>query len=190
MNYFTFFILCAALSAGALAAQTQTETPGPAVGQPQGTATVFVAKGTIVVVASAEAINSYAASPREPISYTVAQDVVVNGYLIAKAGDEADGQILEAQQGKLGFYGVGYKAADLRVSVDTVHNFCGDTIKMHFMRSEYRRRQGLFGSEKDIQIIDGQKYVAVTAFPQKVCGQATTESDPPVPSDALLGDKG
>lgn len=164
-------------------------SPPPAVGAPQGTETVFVPKGTPVVVSTAEAINSYAASPREPISYTVVQDVVVNGHVIAKAGDEADGQVLESQQGKSGFYGIGYKAADLRISADAVHNFCGDTIKLHFIRSEYRRRQGLFGSQKDVQIIDGQKYVAMTAFPQRICGQPTTEAEPPIPNDALPGDK-
>ena len=106
-----------------------------------------------------------------------------------KRGDETDGQVLEAQQGKSGFYGVGYKAADLRISAETVHNFCGDTLRLNFIRSEYRRRQGVFGSEKDVQIKNGQKYIALTAYPQKVCGQATSETDPPVPSDALPADK-
>ena len=187
MRHFAIFVLLA-LSLQPALAQT-VESPSPVVGAPQGIASVFVPKGVVVVVVMTEAINSYAASPNEPITYTVAQDVVVNGYLIAKAGDEADGEVLEAQQGKSGFDGIGYKAADLRVSADTVHNFCGDTIKLYFMRSEYRRRQGLFGSEKDVQIVDGQKYIATTAFPQKVCGQATTETDPPIPSDALAGDK-
>lgn len=181
-----FFALLPQLTA---AAQTMSPSASPSAAEAPQTTAVFVPKGTVVVVATAEAINSYAASPREPISYTVAQDVVVDGYLIAKAGDEADGQVLEAQQGKTGFYGVGYKAADLRVSAEAVHNFCGDTIKLHFIRSEYRRRQGLFGSEKDIQIINGQKYTALTAYPQKICGQATTEAAPPIPADALAGDK-
>lgn len=184
---FAFFALLPQVAAVTQSA-SGTASPPPAAGVPQGTATVFVPKGTVAVVATAEAINSYAASPREPITYTLAQDVVVNGYLIAKAGDEADGQVLEAQQGKTGFYGVGYKAADLRISVDAIHNFCGDTIKLHFIRSEYRRRQGLFGSEKDVQIIDGQKYIALTAYPQRICGQVTTEGNPAVPSDALAGD--
>jgi hypothetical protein len=46
------------------------------------------------------------------------------------------------------------------------------------------------GSNKDVQIINGQKYIATTAFPQKVSGQATIEADPPIPNDALAGDKG
>lgn len=191
MKYLKFIVAPLLLSAyGASAQSMPGPSASPVVGAPQGTTTVFVPKDTVVVVATAEAINSYAASPREPITYTVAQDVIVNGNLIAKAGDEADGQVLEAQQGKTGFYGVGYKAADLRISVDAIHNFCGDTIKMHFIRSEYRRRQGLFGSNKDVQIIEGQKYITTTAFPQKVCGQPTTETSTPVPSDALEGDKG
>ncbi len=180
-----FFVLFCPMGASA---QTPPPGAGAAAGAPH-TVSVFVPKGTVIVIATAEAINSYAASPREPIPYTVEQDVVVNGYLIAKTGDEADGHVLEAQQGKAGLDGFDYKAADLRISAEKVHNFCGDTIHLDFIRSEYRRRQGIFGSEKDVQIIDGQKYIAVTAYPQRICGQATTESNPPVPHDALAGDK-
>jgi hypothetical protein len=63
-------------------------------------------------------------------------------------------------------------------------------LRCTFIRSEYRRRQGMSGSNKDVQIINGQKYIATTAFPQKVSGQATIEADPPIPNDALAGDKG
>ncbi|MGB6985006.1 MAG: hypothetical protein WBD74_03400 [Candidatus Aquilonibacter sp.] len=184
-------VLVGGLTARPIHAQTEpTSSPEPIAGAPQGvTATVFVPKGEVVAIATTEALSSYAASPREPITYTVLQDVVVNGFLVAKAGDEVDGEVLEAQQGKAGFDGIGYKAADLRISAESVHNYCGDTIKMHFVRTEYRRRQGAFGSKADVEIVDGQKYVAVTAFPQKVCGQATTEVQAALPADALLGDK-
>jgi hypothetical protein len=183
-------VIASVLTARPISAQTESPSPGPAVGAPQSTtATVFVPKGDVVAIATTEALSSYAASSREPVTFTVLQDVIVNGYLVAKAGDEVDGEVLEAQRGAMGFDGIGYKAADLRISAESIHNYCGDTIKLHFVRSEYRRRQGAFGSKADIEIIDGQKYLAQTAFPQKVCGEPTTEAEPTPPADALPGDK-
>lgn len=147
---------------------------------------VLVPRGTTIVVALDNAINSYSAASREPLSYTVAQDVIVNGHVIAKAGDEASGIVLEGQQGSQGgIYGIGWKAANLRVDVESVNNFCGDTIRMHFIRSEYRRRQGLFGSHQDLEIVKGQKYLAQVAHTQKVCGEITNAAPQPLPTDAL-----
>jgi len=192
-NVAVTLLLVSALGSGAMA---QTPSPAPsstpmaAVGAPQNVTTVFVPKGTAVIVETGEGLSSYAASSREPITYALDQDVVINGYVVAKSGDEAQGQVLESQQGKAGFYGVGRKGGDLRISVDSVNNFCGDTLKVHFIRTEFRQRQGLLGSNKDVQVIKGQKYIATVAYPQKICGQATTEAAPPIPAGALDGDKG
>ncbi|HEY9180190.1 MAG TPA: hypothetical protein VIO32_05690, partial [Candidatus Baltobacteraceae bacterium] len=150
---------------------------------------VVVPRNTVIVVALDHLVNSYSAASREPLSYTVAQDVIVNGHIIAKAGDEATGLVLEAQQGDQGGrWGIGWKAANLRVDVENVHNFCGDTIPMSFIRSEYRRRQGLFGSHQDLEIIKGQKYIASVARTTKVCGETSDEQPPALPTDALEPD--
>lgn len=169
-------------------AQQFSPSPPPVTGAPQ-TTTVFIPKGTVIVVETTEGLSSYAAAPREPITYQVAQDVVVNGYIVAKTGDNATGMILESEQGKSGFYGVGYKAADLRVDAEVVNNFCGDALKIHFVRSEYRRRQGFMGSNKDITIAKDQMYAATVAFPQKICGTPTTETSPAIPPNALPSDQ-
>lgn len=150
------------------------------------TDTILIPRETIVVVETLQGYNSYGAQTGEKLRYQVAQDVIVNGYVIAKAGDTAYGAVQGAQAGRMGgYYGIGYKAADLRVSVDEVYNFCGDTMHVDFDRSEYRRRQGLFGSNADVQVTKGQKYAAVTDRVQKVCGEITTEAPLPIPSDAL-----
>lgn len=117
------------------------------------------------------------------------QDVVVNGHVIAKAGDAASGIVLEAQQGNQGgMYGIGWKAANLRIDVETVQNFCGDSIPMNFIRSEYRRRQGIFGSHQDLEVVKGQKYLATVAHAENVCGEPTTATPLPAPPDALAPD--
>jgi hypothetical protein len=148
--------------------------------------TVLIPKDTIVVVRTIQDLNSYSAKTGAKLRYEVLQDVIVNGHVIAKAGDTAQGAVQEGQAGDAaGLFGLGYKAANLRVSVDEVYNFCGDTIHVDFDRSEYRRRQGAFGSNKDVQIVKGQKYAAYTDRVQRLCGEATTEAELPVPSDAL-----
>jgi hypothetical protein len=186
---FAFSIVAAAASASLEVVPSpapQASATSSVVGAPVGTATVFIPKGTIVVVATLEGLSSYAAHTGEKIQYAVTQDVIVDGYKIAEAGDSAEGQVLESQMGEAeNGFGFGFKGGDLRVSVDVVYNFCGDTIAMTFDRTEYRRRQGMFGSNKDVQVIKGQKYGALVSRPQKICGIATAETPAPIPSDVI-----
>ena len=157
------------------------QSPGPTA------TTVLVPKGTIIVVATRRSYKSYGASTGTKVTYDVSQDVIVDGHLIAKAGDSAVGEILNAHEGKSSIFTS--EAANLRLSVDKVFNFCGDTIEMDFARSEYRRRQGAFGSKKDVEVSKGQLYQAPTLRPQKVSATKTDAAPLPIPSDALVGDK-
>jgi len=151
------------------------------------TSTVLVPKGTIIVVATRRSYKSYGASTGTKVTYEVSQDVIIDGHLIAKAGDPAVGEILNAHEGKSSLFTS--EAANLRLSVDKVFNFCGDTIEIDFARSEYRRRQGAFGEKKDVEVSKGQLYQAPTMRPQKVCGTKTSAVPLPIPSNALVGDK-
>jgi hypothetical protein len=82
-------------------------------------------------------------------SYSVHYSYIIgHGFIVAKAGDVAEGEVQDAKAGRDDFWS--YKAANLRVSVDRVFNFCGDEIEIDFMRSEYRRRQGILSSHKDV----------------------------------------
>jgi hypothetical protein len=184
----TYFVVAVAIgitSFGQSASADESAGARPPLkGSPQ-FETVFVPRDTTIVVRTIEALNSYSAKTGTKIRYEVAQDVVVSGRVIAKTGDTAQGAVQEGQAGDEGILGIGYKAANLRVSVDEVYNFCGDTIHVDFDRSEYRRRQGVFGSNKDVQVIKGQKYAAFTDRVQRLCGEATIEAAPPLPSDAL-----
>ena len=115
---------------------------------------------------------------------------MVSGYLIAKAGDIAEGAVEEGQNGDEGFIGIGYKAANLRLSVDKLFTYCGSTLELAFDRSEYRRRQGAFGSHKDVEVVKGQKYAPVIDHPQQACAIKTDAQPIPIPTDALKADKG
>ncbi len=164
----------------------QRPTPAPAASAAVAYQTVLIPKQTVIVVQTTQGYNSYSAKTGAKMRYEVSQDVIVDGHVVAKAGDAAQGAVQDGQAGESpGLFGGGYKAANLRVSVDEVYNFCGDTIHVDFDRSEYRRRQGTFGENKDVQIIKGQKYAAASDRVQKACGEPTTQTPLPVPSDAL-----
>ncbi len=152
---------------------------------------VVVPEGAPLVVETTESLNSYSAHTNERIRYRITQDFILGGYLIAKAGDTAEGMVQEGQQGDGGgFYGIGWKAANLRVSVDRVFTYCGSTLEVSFDRSEYRRRQGLFGSNKDVRVIKGQKYAPIVDHTQTVCATKTDAVAAPIGDDVLRPDKG
>ncbi len=176
---------------GATVALGQT-IPGSPISVPSPTATtmpVVVPKGTMFVVATRRSYKSYGASTGTKVTYDLVQDIIVNGYVVAKTGDAAQGEILNAHEGKAAGFFTSAEGANLRLSVDKIFNFCGDTIETDFARSEYRRRQGAFGGKVDLEISKGQQYAVPSERVQKVCGEKTDAQPLPVPDSALMGDK-
>jgi hypothetical protein len=153
-------------------------TPGLSVAPT--TETVWLAKGTYFPVQTMQSYSSYGAGVGSKLRFELAQDVIVNGHLVAMAGDTAEGTVQNAMTGGA-FFGIDYRGADLRVSVDRVFNFCGDIIAVDFDRTEFRKdRVGVFDGNVDVHIIRGQTYLAFTDRPQRVCGTRTDAADPPV----------
>lgn len=180
-------LLFASVATSALADVAPLQNTAPAAGAtPSPGAQVLVPRGTLVVVTTNRGTNSYGDQTGSKLTFTLVQDVVINGYLIAKAGDVAEGAVANSQAGRDDFFT--QKAANLRISVDRIYNFCGDTLSTDFTRSEYRRRQGFLGSHKDVEIIKGQMYQVPTERAQRICAEVTTEQPAPIPAEALLGD--
>jgi hypothetical protein len=159
----------------------------PGLSAPPATETVWLPKGTYFPVHTMQSYSSYGAGVGSKLRFELSQDVIVKGYLIAMAGDTAEGTVQNAMTAsKIPFMGRG---GDLRVSVDKVYSYCGDTIAVDFDRSEYRRaRDGaILGvismfTEGDILITRGQQYLAFSDRPQRVCAARTAVVDPPVPA--------
>ncbi|HZZ63881.1 MAG TPA: hypothetical protein VFE17_00155 [Candidatus Baltobacteraceae bacterium] len=166
----------------------------------------IIPKNTPVVVQTYNSINSATYHTGERLAYLVTNDVIVNGWLVARAGDPGIGKVLDAQQAKdfhAGAAGhligpraavagaavnkVESKGADLRVSVGSVQSFCGDTIPLQFIRSEYHHPKR-FGKTPAVQIDKGQEYVAVVSEDAHVCGERTTRTPAPIPPNALHSD--
>jgi hypothetical protein len=161
-------------------------TPGDVLAPANAAAQILVPRGTLVVVTTNHGTNSYGEQTGSKLTFTLVQDVIVNGYVIAKAGDVAEGAVSNSEAGRDDFFT--QKAANLRISVDRVYNFCGDTLSTDFTRSEYRRRQGIMGSHKDVEIVKGQMYQVPTERAQRICAEPTTARPLPIPTQALLGD--
>jgi hypothetical protein len=168
--------------------------------------TAHVPKNTPIVVQTYNAINSATFQTGERLAYTVVDDVIVNGTIIARAGDKARGVVQNAQQGKnvrAGRAGMLFgpvahaagaaadkaasKGSNLRVSVTRVDTFCGGRIDLSFVRSEYHKPKR-FGKTTSVEIAKGQKYVAMVAHDTTTCGIATTRTPAPIPGDALHAD--
>jgi hypothetical protein len=169
--------------------QTTDSATSPSVTSTPPANVVMIPKGTVFIVATRRSYKSYGASTGTKVSYDLTQDVIVNGYTIAKIGDSAQGEILNAHEGKAAGFFTDAQGANLRLSVDKVFTFCGDVVETDFARSEYRRRQGAFGGKVDLEISKGQKYSVPSERAQKVCGEKTDAVQMPAPEDALAGDK-
>lgn len=171
------------------------------------TTTAHVPKDTPVVVQTYNAINSATFHPGERLAYTVSQDVIVDGVIIARAGDMAEGVVEEARQGSkvhagtaaaalgpVGMVAGGAankamsKGANLRVTVTKLDTFCGGHIELSFVRSEYHAPKR-FHKMTAVEIAKGQKYIAPVAHETTTCGVATTRTPAPIPSDALPPDQ-
>jgi hypothetical protein len=178
--------------------QLAAQTPAPAAAR--------VPKNTPIVVQTYNAINSATFRAGERLAYTVANDVIVNGMIVARAGDKAVGVVEDARQGKdvragrvgaaFGPVGaaagaaankIGSRGANLRVSVTSIETFCGGRIDVAFVRSEYHRPKR-FGRMTTVEIAKGQKYVAPVARDTTTCAVATTRTPEPIPANALHSD--
>ena len=169
---------------------------------------IVVPKGTPIVVETYNAINSATFKAGEHLAYTVTSDVIVNGNVVAKAGDRATGVVLDAVQGHkatagkagmlLGPVGAvagatankaASKGGDLRVSVRKVKSFCGDSIAVSFVRSEYHPAKR-FHKMTTVEIAKGQQYVTTVAHDTTVCGTPTNRAPAAIPAGALHADGG
>lgn len=160
---FLGFALAALTSAMSVAQVAHPSVPGTPDAQ-----TAFVPKETTIVVQLQETVSSYDASAGQALRLIVINDVVSNGLLIAKAGDDVEGKVVGAVRGKPDF---GARGGDLKFQITTVHNYCGDPIAVHFTRSEYRNpNASAFLSKLDVTVDKGQRYGVRVAYPQKVCG--------------------
>ncbi|MFY9720207.1 MAG: hypothetical protein WAK16_11240 [Candidatus Cybelea sp.] len=119
------------------------------------------------------------------VKFSVAQDVIVDGYIIAKAGDLAEGHYSTQTNQTKGTFTTN-TSQELTLDIDDIVNFCGDTIHTQFERTFVGGTRAGFLSfgvhEHDAVFGKGSILAASTdRFEKSVCAQATTATPPPLP---------
>lgn len=139
-------------------------------------------------------VGAFGASQEEhKVKFAVAQDVIYNGYVIAKAGDLAEGHYdTQTNETKRTFET--NTSQELTLDIDDVVNFCGDTIHMGFERTFVGGvRSGFlsFGVHgHDAVFGKGSVLEASTdRFEKSVCAEATTATPPPLPRNIIGPDE-
>lgn len=181
--------LCA-LALPSIAVGSPVASPSPAAAP-----SVLVPRGTIVpvVVTKEIRVGGFGHSQEEhKVKLAVAQDVVVNGYLIAKQGDLVEATY-DTQTNETHRVFSTNVSQEVELDVDDIVNFCGDTVHLGFARTFVGGgRAGAFSfgpHAHDAVFSKGLVLKASTDRIEKsVCAERTTEQVPALPSDMVLPD--
>lgn len=98
--------------------------------------TTLVARGTVipVLVTKEIRVGGFGGSETKKVTMEVAQDVVVNHFVIARKGDTVEGHMATANNTTHRIFS-NNTSSELSLAVDDIINFCGDTIHMKFERT-------------------------------------------------------
>jgi hypothetical protein len=168
----------------------QTAPPSPAA-QPG----ITIARGVIVpiLVTRDVRVGATGASQEEhKVKLAVDQDVIYDGYVIAKAGDLAEGHY-DTQTNETKRQFSTEESQELELDIDDIVNFCGDTIHVGFERTFVGGTRSGFLSfgvhSHDAVFNKGAVLEASTDRVQKnVCAEATTEAAKPLPKNIVEPD--
>ncbi|HEV3092375.1 MAG TPA: hypothetical protein VGX91_13120 [Candidatus Cybelea sp.] len=167
----------------------------PAVVAADQTTSEPVARGIVIpiLVTKDARVGAFGSSQGEhTVKFAVAQDVIVDGYVIAKAGDLAEGHYTTQSNETKGTFTT-KTSEELTLDIDDVVNFCGDTIHTEFERTFVGGvRSGFlsFGVHgHDAVFAKGSTLEASTdRFEKSICAQPTSESSPPLPRNMIPPD--
>ncbi len=102
---------------------------------------IVVPEGAALNVVTAQEINSKDAKPNDPVSFTVAEDLTINGQVIVRKGTAAVGSVINAEKG--GYLG---KSGKLGVQVESTQTVDGQPLKL-------RAAKGKEGNDKTNSVI-------------------------------------
>ena len=158
--------------------------------------TVFIPRGTTMFVTVTKDIRVGGAgtnSEVHKVKFEVTQDIILNGSVIAKAGDLAEGEYTNQNNITKRVFSTN-ESQEVALDVDDIVNFCGDTIHVEFERTFVGGARGGFMSfgvhAHDAVFAKGSILKAQTDRPQKnICAEATTATPGPVPSPLVVSDE-
>lgn len=100
-------------------------SPGLRLARANGSDEIVLAEGTAINVVIAQEITSKDAKPNDPVVFTVAEDLTINGQLIVRKGTAAVGSVINAEKG--GYLG---KSGKLGVQVESTQTVDGQPLKL------------------------------------------------------------
>jgi hypothetical protein len=192
-------VLLCALTAAA-AAQTTPSTPF----QTPATTEISIPRGVVIPVLVTKSVRvggntNSAGVANTPVEFAVSQNVIWNGYLIAKAGDPVDGNFTsERNATKREFSSSTSQEVDL--TMNDLYSFCGDTIYLHFTRTfvggSYNNRvvewftHGIAGHHTTDAVFKAGSVLETHTdrFEKAVCAEPTTDAMRPLPANVITPD--
>jgi hypothetical protein len=173
-----------------VAAAPPTAAPSP------NSPTINVPRRTVIYVTVTKDIRVGGAgtnSEAHKVKFEVAQDVILNGYVIAKAGDLAEGEYTNQNNITKRVFSTN-ESQEVALDIDDIVNFCGDTINVEFERTFVGGARGGFMSfgihAHDAVFAKGSILKAQTDRPEKnICGEATNAAPGPAPSPLVVSDE-
>jgi hypothetical protein len=86
---------------------------------------IVVIEGTPINVVTVKEVSSKEAKPNDPVDFTVADDLVINGHVIVRKGTPATGSVINSEKG--GYMG---KSGKLGVQVESTTTSSGERLKL------------------------------------------------------------
>lgn len=170
-----------------IAQATPTPAPEPsAITLPRGIAVPVLVTKEVRVGANGTSQGEH------KVEFAVDQDVIYDGYFIAKSGDLVEGHYdTQTNQTKRQFETEASEEVDLYL--DDLVNFCGDTVHLSFEKKfvgGVRSRFLSFGVHAHDAVVDrGDLLAAATDRTEKtVCAQPTDETPKPLPKHLIAPD--
>ncbi|HEY1869035.1 MAG TPA: hypothetical protein VGG70_12125, partial [Candidatus Cybelea sp.] len=185
----------AAKAAGIIgfAQATPTPTPTPAdEGQ-----TLTIPRGIIVPVRVTKEVRvgGLGTSQQEhKLKFAVDEDVIVQGYIIAKTGDLVEGHY-DTQTNVTKRFFSSNTSQEVELDIDDLVNFCGDTIHLEFERTfvggarggfmsfGYHAHDAVFGKDSILK-------ASTDRVEKHICVDTSSESPPPLPKNIIAPDDG
>src|SRR4026208_1741887 len=86
---------------------------------------IVVTEGTPINVVTVKEVTTKDAKPNDPVDFTVAEDLVINGQVVVRKGTPAIGSVINAEKG--GYMG---KSGKLAVQVESTTTSDGKPLKL------------------------------------------------------------
>jgi len=188
MRFFYFSLLAAAVAC--------VVTAGVSGSQTTSTTSVSIPRGVIVPVLVTREVRVGGlgeSTASTKVEFAIYQDVIVNGYVILKAGDPVEGHYTTQRNVTRRFLTTNI-SQELALDMDDAINFCGDTVHLTFERTYVGGGWGYTGSRggyasHDAVFAKGLVLKAhVDRFEKSICAEQTTEVEASLPANIVVPD--